>query len=147
LNDFFNSKSNLLFTKFETTYKRKTFYEQELGYIKPEEVLLKTACSYDENNKLIEKSSFGYYIPFETSLAKHLENIPKNIDLNKFNQLEQTDNLLKSDFFDGQYVKKVISTSRRHYMTNFLSFLIYNDDVELTNAIGASRTKHKLSKN
>ena len=34
------------------------------------------------NRKLIEKSSYGYYVPFDASLSKHLENMPDNFDLN-----------------------------------------------------------------
>jgi hypothetical protein len=133
-----------MFTQFETPYKRKKFYEQELGFIKPEQVLLKTACSFDANNTLLEKSDFGYYIPFEATLTKQLQHMPKNINLNKFNHLNRNQSNLKCDFFDGKYVKKILS-KKFDSMPNFLLFLLYCDDVEFTNAIGSSRTKHKMS--
>ena len=141
--DFLNSNSHLLFKQFESTYKRKKFYEKELGFIKPEEVLLKTTSTFDDSDKKIEKSSFGYYIPFERSLSKHLENIPKYNDLNKFNQNDTINTHLNFDIFDGKYVKKILET--RTLNKNFLSFLIYCDEMEQTNAIGTSRSKHKLS--
>ena len=142
--DFLISNSNLMFTQFETPLKRKKNYEQELGFIKPEQDLLKTACSFAANNTLLEKSDFGYFIPFEATLTKQLQHMPKNINLNKFYHLNRNQSNLKCDFFDGKYVKKILS-NKFDSMPNFLLFLLYCDDVEFTNAVGSSRTKHKMS--
>ena len=141
--EFLKTNSNLMFKQFESSYKRQKFYEKELGFIKPEEVLLKTTSTIDNNDELIEKSSFGYYIPFEKTLTKLLDNLPQNIDLQKFNIDSKTNSSLNSDIFDGKYVKKILKATNLN--SNYLSFLIYCDEMELTNAIGSSRTKHKLS--
>ena len=143
--EFLKTNSNLMFKQFESSYKRQKFYEKELGFIKPEEVLLKTTSTIDNNDELIEKSSFGYYIPFEKTLTKLLDNLPQNIDLQKFNIDSKTNSSLNSDIFDGKYVKKILKATNLN--SNYLSFLIYCDEMELTNAIGSSRTKHKLSIN
>ena len=133
---FLNTQSCLVFSKFSSSYKRKKFYDDELGFIKPEEVLLTTSCTapIDNNEDMTIKSSFGYYIPFEKSLAKTMKCIPRCMNLN-YNQNHKK---FKDDFNDGDYIKKRLKT-------NELAILIYTDDLELTNPIGSSRTKHKLS--
>jgi hypothetical protein len=141
--EFLKTNSNLMLTQFESPYKRQNFYEKELGFIKPEEVLLKTTVTIDDNDELIEKSSFGYYIPFEKTLTKLLHNLPQNIDLQNFNVNSKTNSSLNSDIFDGKYVKNILNATNLN--SNYLSFIIYCDEMEVTNAIGSSRTKHKLS--
>jgi hypothetical protein len=37
--DFLKTNSNLMFKQFKSSYKRQKFYEKELGFIKPEEVV------------------------------------------------------------------------------------------------------------
>ena len=97
----------------------------------------------DSNDELLEKSSFGYYIPFERTLTKLLDNLLQNIDLQKFNVDSETNSSLKSDIFNGKYVKTILKATNLN--SNYLSFLIYCDEMEVTNAIGSSRTKHKMS--
>ena len=136
---FLSSASKLLFHKFDSTYKRKKYYEDELGFIKPEEVLLKTSCNApnDNSEEMIIKSNFGYYIPFDKCLENTLKNLPPEIDLQKNNHKN-----FKNDIFDGSYVQNLNKTS-----TDRLAILLYTDELELTNAVGSSRTKHKLSMN
>ncbi len=143
LTEFLKTNSNLMFKQFESSYKRQKFYEKESGFIKPEEVVLKTTCTIDSNDELKEKSSFGYYIPFERTLTKLLDNLPQNIDLQKFNVDSETNSSLKSDIFNGKYVKTILKATNLN--SYYLSFLIYCDEMEVTNAIGSSRTKHKMS--
>jgi hypothetical protein len=133
-----NKESKIVFTQFNSAYKRKKFYENELGFIKPEEILLKTTCTAPNNNSgdMIIKSSFGYYIPFEKSLTNTLKSIPPHIDIN-FNQNNKK---FKNDFFGGNFVKTGLQPD-----DNKFAILLYSDDLELTNAVGSSRTKHKLS--
>ena len=105
---------------------------------------MKTSSSYtEESDELTEKSSFGYYIPFEKSLSKLIVNLSKNTNLYEFN--ENNINELKTDFFNGKFVQEIFK-NRDFVASDFLSILIYTDEIELTNAIGSSRTKHKLSK-
>ena len=89
-----------MLTQFEYPYKRQNFYEIEFGFFKPEEVRLKTTVTIDDNYELIEKSSFGYYKPFEKTLTKLLHDLPQNIDLQKFNVNSKTNSsLLHSQIF------------------------------------------------
>jgi hypothetical protein len=50
LTEFLKTNSNLMFKQFESSYKRQKFYEKESGFIKPEEVVLKTTCTIDSND-------------------------------------------------------------------------------------------------
>ena len=130
---------NYLFNQFDTPFKRKKFYENRIGFIKPEKVLLKTSvCMATDNiDEVLTESKYGYFIPFEKSLVKTLTNLPETIDLNfKINKN------LKNEFFDGTYVQSILNQKN---MNLNLAIGLYCDEIELTNAVGASRTKHKLS--
>ena len=109
-----------------------------MGFIKPVEVLLKTTCTApdDCSDDMNVKSSFGYFIPIEKSFATTLKSIPSNIDLYS----NQKPKKHKNDFFDGYYVKNLLKPE-----SNKLGILLYSDDLEVTNAVSSSRTKHKLS--
>ena len=50
--------------------------------------------------------------------------MPNNINLNKFNHLNQNQSNLKFDFYDGKYVKKFLS-NKFDSMPDFLLFLLY----------------------
>ena len=130
---------NYLFNQFDTPFKRKKFYENRIGFIKPEKVLLKTSvCMATDNiDEVLTESKYGYFIPFEKSLVKTLTNLPETIDLNfKINKN------LKNEFSDGTYVQSILNQKN---MNLNLAIGLYCDEIELTNAVGASRTKHKLS--
>ena len=88
---------------------------------------------------LEQKSCIGYYIPFAKSLHKLIKIIPHNETLT---YASNSDNL-KTDIFDGEYIKEKLSLKANK---NQLIFLIYCDDIELVNPIGAHRSKHKISK-
>jgi hypothetical protein len=69
-------------------------------------------------------------------LTNTLKSIPPHIDIN-FNQNNKK---FKNDFFGGNFVKTGLQPDN-----NKLAILLYSDDLELTNAVGSSRTKHKLN--
>ncbi len=126
-----------LFKELSTSYRRKKFIAENMGYIKPEKVTLSTTVSASDDLDLNENSSYGYYVPMEKSLKKLLEYIPdKSLNFNFRNNL-------KSDVFDGNYMKKLINSMNQE---NTLSFCIYCDDIEMVNPIGSNRKVHKLSK-
>ena len=135
---YIGSSSDALFKLFDTPYKRKKFYEDQLGFIKPEQVLLKTSIipPDDSSDEMTTRSSFGYYIPFEKCLSNTLKNIPETINLS----VNRNDSNLKQDIFNGNYVKKILKSN-----SDKLVLAIYCDELEFTNAVGSSRTKHKLS--
>lgn len=58
---------------------------------------------------------------------------------------------IKSNIADGEYIKKLVGEKEDSNKANkssnektILLFSFYYDDIEVVNAIGASRTKHKL---
>ncbi len=131
--------SKSIFQLFDSSYKRKKFYENKIGFIKPEEVVFKSEVSADPvNEELLVEERYGYYIPFSKSLKKTIENLPPSLNLNYQNDT----NTLKTDCFDGIYVKNMLKQVKGNTK---LAILIYTDDIELTNPVGANRTKHKLS--
>jgi hypothetical protein len=107
----FSFISHAFFSKFSSSHKRKKFYnDDELGFIKPEEVLLTTSCTapIENNDDMTIKYSFGYYIPFEKSLAKTMKCILRSMDLN-YNQNHKK---FKDDFNDGDYIKKRLKPNK-----------------------------------
>jgi hypothetical protein len=126
------NQSEVLFNSLNSKYKRKKYYVDKIGYIKPEKVLISRVFEAS-NEELEESNNYGYYIPFEKSVTKLIENIPPNIDLNA--NINANLNL-KKDIFDGKSVMK---------KENLLQFCIYCDEAEFVNAIGPNRTIHKLS--
>ena len=99
---------------------------------------METNLIANDDSLLDEKSTFGYCIPFKRSLEKILNIIPVEKNLKFKPNLTR----FKSDIFDGKYIKEIIDTKVNK---NQLVFLLYNDDVELTNPIGSNRIKHKIS--
>ena len=109
--------------------KRKKFYFEKMGFIKPEKVLLDR--SIQTNNESFQViNCYGYYIPFDKTLEKIFQDLPSDIDLNCYSNED-----LKNNVFDGKYLKK-----------KKLCFCIYCDEVEFVNVIGSNRKTHKLSK-
>ena len=142
--NFLSQQADFLFDGLNTDYKRKQYYNDNFEIIKPEKVILETKLTAnvnpnkESNTDFDQVSSFGYFIPFKPSLEKLLNIIPES------EKLKYSSNLttIKSDIFDGEYIKNKLGKKSNK---NQLVFLIYCDDVELVNPIGAHRTKHKIS--
>ena len=137
--NFLTSQADFLFDGLNSVYKRKQFYLENFDLINPEKVILKSTFSANASAlNLDEKSSFGYYIPFKKSLEKLIKNIPSTEKLT----FTGSSNDIKTDIFDGNYIKDKLNNKKNKKQ---LVFLIYCDDIELVNPIGSNRTKHKIS--
>ena len=136
---FLINKADNLFDGLNSVYKRKQFYKKNFDFIEPVKVILKNTFSVDEGTtSLVERPTFGYFVPFQRSLEKLLEIIPTT------EKLEYSGNVgdIKKNVFDGVYIKSKINSQPDK---NQLVFAIYCDDLEIVNPIGSHRTKHKIS--
>lgn len=77
--------------------------------------------------------------------------IPENKTLNNHNNSILKLKNIKSGICDGDYIKKLVAdkeeSNKNKTNSNqdiILLFAFYYDDIEVVNAIGSSRTKHKL---
>ncbi len=131
------------FDKLATQHRQEAFFKDHGEFVSPEEV-------FDEK----DGSSIGCIIPIEPKLkcllatpeTKRLEEVDLNILRSKN---------IKCNLNDGTYIQEAIRKltlrlqlrmpvdSTRHSDT-ILYFALYYDDIEIVNAIGASRKKHKL---
>jgi hypothetical protein len=125
------------FNSLATEHKLKNFL---LDHGKLTEPIKKTV-----DNKII-----GYYVPFKKKL-EILLSIPENNSLDNHNNTILKSKNIKSNISDGEYIKKLVKEKEDSNNTNnstnektILLFSFYYDDIEVVNAIGASRTKHKL---
>ena len=97
-----------------------------MGYIEPEPILLETKCFADsENEEMVNKNHYGYFIPFRETWTKTIENLPEYINL-----YHEPNQFLKNDYFDGNYVKKKPQFLKSKTK---LAILIFTDDLEVTN--------------
>jgi hypothetical protein len=140
--NFLSQQADFLFDGLNTDYKRKQYYHENFDVIKPEKVILETKLTANPDNEsdtdFGQVSTFWYFIPFKPSLEKLHNIIPETENL----KYSSSSSSLKSDIFDGKYIKNKLEKKSNK---NQLVFLIYCDDVELVNPIGAQRTKHKIS--
>ncbi len=91
-------------------------------------------------------------MPFKTKL-EILLSIPENNTLNNHNNKVLNLKNIKSEISDGEYIKKLVKnkedsngSKNSNNESIILLFALYYDDIEVVNAIGSSRTKHKLGK-
>lgn len=87
----------------------------------------------DKKNKLTSITSKGYYVPFELSII-NLLNMPsvKNDLISK--PVYDVSNC--NDIFDGT---KIVNKDE-----NALQISVYYDDIEIANALGSGKKKHKI---
>jgi len=132
-------QAEILFSGLSSDYKRKQLFVNKFDVINPVKVTLKTTSSAAASEVDLEnKSSIGYYVPF----AKSLEKLIKVIPLSEKLTYASDSNDLKTDIFDGKYIKEKLNLKSNK---NQFIFLIYCDDLELVNPIGSHRLKHKIS--
>jgi hypothetical protein len=99
---------------------------------------------------MIEQKTLGYYVPFKKKLEILLA-LPENNTLNNYNNAILKSKNIKSEICDGEFIKKLIKDKEESNKAKnlcvekiILLFSFYYDDIEVVNAIGSSRTKHKL---
>ncbi len=126
------------FDDFSSVKKRDKFYLQEFGLLEPVEVLL-TKRFKTTNGTLIEKSSYGYFVPLEQNL-KQLLSMPEIWKYIQNPHYSQTD--LKRDVCDGEYIKNHPLFKRN---PKALQLCLNTDDLEVVNPLGSHIKKHKVS--
>jgi hypothetical protein len=127
---FIRNKVNSCFETLSTEHRQRAFYREKNQTIEPVEI---------KN----DSDTLGYIIPFKEKLEKFLQ-MPENKDmLNSETSLPRND--YSSDIGDGEYIKKLKNQNVQLHKP-YLLFGLYYDDIEVVNAIGASRKSHKLGK-
>ena len=118
------------------------FFTEHGNFINPIEVKINKGT--DKENKL------GFYVPFKPKLQTILS-LPETSLLDNENSDFLTKKGIYSNVSDGTYVKKVIEDKKQKNLLSgslnekvILLFAMYYDDIEVVNAIGNSRKKHKL---
>jgi hypothetical protein len=121
-----------------SVYKRKKSFKDNFGVSSPIKVVLEKTFTGNNGINLKEKSTFGYFVPFQSSLEKLLSIIPSTETL----EFDSDQNQNKSNIFDGKYIKSKLKSKSNKKQ---LLFAIYCDRIEQVNAICSNRIKHKLN--
>jgi len=131
------------FDKLATQHRQEAFFKEHGEFVSPEELI-------DEN----DGSVIGCVVPIEPKLKSLLE-------ANENRQFGESDhNILRSKNIkcylnDGVYIQDAIRrltlrlqlqepVQNAKHSDTILYFALYYDDIEIVNAIGSSRKKHKL---
>ena len=129
---------NNLFEGLSTEHKQTNFYKEHGNFVEP--IGIK-----------VDGKKLGFFVPFKEKLQTILA-IPELNVYNRqpSNQLLSSKNIY-SEITQGEYVKNLIENkkSKNKYENSLneeeiLTFAMYYDDIEVVNAIGNSRKKHKL---
>ena len=136
---------NGAFDSLSTQHKQDCFFKDQGEFVEPVEVI-----DAEVGTK------FGCIIPFEEKL-KNLLSIPETeqLDFDRTHLDILRSMNIKSNLNDGVFIQDAIKKqmeNRVHPQTSqgvtvqesTLYFALYYDDIEIVNAIGSSRTKHKL---
>jgi hypothetical protein len=99
-----------------------------------------------------KERKLGLYVPFKNKLETILS-LQETVVFDKENNIILENKKIYSNITDGSYVKKLIADKKlsNSFLNNknektILNFAMYYDDIEVVNAIGVSRKKHKLGK-
>ncbi len=133
---------NSLFEGLSTEHRQTNFFTEHGNFINPIEVKINKGTS--KENKL------GFYVPFKPKLETILSLPETSVIDNENNEVLRNKNIY-SNVSDGTYVKKIIDDKKEKNNLSgslnekvILLFAMYYDDIEVVNAIGNSRKKHKL---
>ncbi len=133
------TKLTTVLEKFDTEHKQNKFFIEEMKIIMPKKIIMGQTFEPDKHSfKLSKKDHVGYYVPFRESLKNLLEHpsLQSKLEFKK-------QNLLKKDIVDGFKIKnnEIYQQNEKPYI-----IAIYYDEIEVVNAIGCHRTKHKLGR-
>ena len=128
-----------LFTGLETQYQREKFYKTCCSYIEPKEVLLGERPMNTKSGVKHEKR-YGYIIPFKESLKSLLE-MPEIWHWVKHPHKKRQDGVMY-DFCDGSFQEQLPLFQRN---PSAIQIVLYTDEIELVNPIGAHVKKHKVT--
>lgn len=110
-----------------SSYMRSQYYHNNFDYVKPETISL-------GKNKINEERHF-MYIPIEKTLSVILKDISNTDEFFNSESVEK----IYSDINDGEVFHNL---SKDH--GKFVGLMLYQDEFEIVNPIGSSRTKHKV---
>lgn len=117
----------LAFNSLSTEHKQMNFYKESVHFIEPKPII------NSSSNKI------GYYVPFKAKL----ESLLSFYDLNSSHEHIP-------DVMNGNRIRELIKNklnvikSNKNLESKPLMIALYYDDIEVVNAIGNSRKKHKL---
>ena len=139
---------NNAFDNLSTQHRQENFFKDHGEFVQPIEITN-------------EGTNIGCIIPFESKL-KALLSVPEAFGaINSEVEREQNNILrargIKSNLTDGIYIKDAIEKQKERRILQrqqqesahseseaTLYFALYYDDIEIVNAIGSARKKHKL---
>jgi len=122
---------------WKTPHKRKNFYKKAFHFVNPEKIeYVKTVSKKGITTNV---KTFFYYVDIEKSLEYSFTK-DKSLNLDLKPPLSRTDGLL-TDVTDGKAFK-----DNTFFQENPLciKIIIYQDGVEIVNAIGSAKRVHKL---
>ncbi|XP_033097594.1 uncharacterized protein LOC117101675 [Anneissia japonica] len=116
------------YEQLKSDYRRKEYYKHKFKFVNPVAFNL----NRNENNEL---NSF-YYIPLLETIKNVLE-VDENFS--KMLSPPDTGSMFLSGFSDGYLFKKL------QFAEPWIRIILYYDDFEVVNPIGAHRGKHKIA--
>jgi hypothetical protein len=126
---------NRVFNGLSSQHKQNNFFKEHGNFVEPKSLK-------------IEEKKLGFYVPFKDKLQNILS-IPETKILNNNNKLYARN--IYSEISDGEYIKKLVNEKKEMNKqcgskneSDILLLAMYYDDIEVVNAIGNSRKKHKL---
>ena len=146
-----------IFETLDSEWKQKEFFREHCNYVEPKEcsVIVKNNKFQEnslnkQNKERTKKLVIGHYVPMKPKL-EILLSLPENREKDVYKDQLLKSKKIYSEITDGKYVKTLIENKMRENekkkSTNekeILMFVFYYDDIEVVNAIGASRKKHKI---
>jgi len=128
------------FEGLQTCHLRRKFYRQHCNFVEPHEVYLGRAVTKSKG-KITSQKRYGIYVPFKETV-KALLSLPEVWHCVVRRNMYENDGSEMRDICNGSYV-----ASRAIFADNpsALQIMLYTDDIEVVNPIGAHVRKHKLT--
>lgn len=131
---YFDIDNSSFLTNLGTNFKRMKYFKDNFGLVEPQEIYL------GKNSKRQDRSF--QYIP----ILDNLRQILKHDDVcRQIFTLPQQSPGIYSDFTDGLFYKENVIFKIVDINSPPLSLILYFDEFEIVNPIGAFRKKHKIS--
>jgi len=138
--DRFNELMDIsLLGNFQSHFLQRKYFTEELGMVEPVRVKVGQSYVMHKSGRLKLSNRFGYVVPFIPNLSKLLS-CPEV--MSELSQCHESDDDFSYDVCDGEFVK---SHPLYEGDRNFLQFMLYCDELELCNSIGAHTKIHKVT--
>lgn len=120
-----------------STYRRKEYFKKQFTFVKPEKIVF-FKPQRDSRGVTVQVQKFFYYVPLADTLVACLKD--KSLDV-KLLPAAFSEEGFFADVTDGQVYK-----NNKFFQDHPLAFrlALYQDGVEIVNAIGPAKRKHKL---